>query len=351
MLHSLQPGRSFTFLSALLLLVAGAAAQEQSCAELQALKRNTYGFLPTKLNQQQQTAKERQIDRFWKLAEDQGEHGISCVRAMLNSERTDSFFLFDAATLLLHLDDSQRSLAAVGDAVERSDLGQINAAGYVELVLELAQHGIDTGRLAEKYIKYPHVDGYLAERSLTVDRATGAIFLYGSMTPERADKYLVPLLSAKEPDVRGTAAFQLALNMTPESYRALAGLPGIDPLPEFARKQVIAALAHHAPLGNTLPSYTREQVLARLRALPRTQEQMEAELKKENPMVGIADDEPVIRSAIATLRAADLEAVREARRAALLSVSDESLSEYTAYTRIILGVINRLDLYKEYRVH
>ncbi len=43
--------------------------------------------------------------------------------------------------------------------------------------------------------------------------------------------------------------------------------------------------------------------------------------------------------------------VREARRAALLSVSDESLYEYAAYTRVILGVINRLDLYKEYRVH
>ena len=349
--HSVRPPRFFSILLPLLLLVTGAAAQEHSCAELQALKREAYGFRPTRLTQLQQNAKERQIDRFWKLAETQGERGVVCLRAMLKSEKMDPFFLFDGATLLLHLDDSQPSLAAVSDAVGRSDLGEINAAGYVELVLELAQHGMDTGALAEKYMRYPKVDGYVAEHSLAVDRATGAIFLYGSMPPERADKYLVPLLSAQEPDLRGTAALQLALNMTRDSYRALAALPGIDTLPEAARKQVTAALAYHAPVGKVIPTYTREQVLARLRALPRTPEQMETELKKERPMVGIADDKPFIRSAISTLTAADLDSVRETRRAALLSVSDESLYEYMASTRIILGVINRLDLYREYRVH
>jgi hypothetical protein len=295
--------------------------------------------------------KEKQVDAFWKLAESQGERGVTCLRRMLKSESTDSFFLFDGASLLLSLDDSQPSLVVVSDAASRADLGEINPAGYVELVLELAHHGIETGTLAERYMTYPKVDGYVAEHSLALDRATGAIFLYGSMPPERADKYLVPLLSSQQSDVRGTAALQLALNMTQESYRALAGLPGIDTLPGYARKQVIAALAYHAPPDKTIPTYAREQVLGRLRALPRTQEEMEAELKKEKPVLGIADDEPFMRSAISTLTVADLDTVREARRAALLSVSDESLYEYAAYTRIILGVINRLDLFKEYRVH
>ncbi len=346
-----QPRRSALVLISLLLLGTAAAAQEQGCAELQALKKGIYGFRPTKLSQLQQTAKEKQIDRFWKLAESQGERGVACLRGMLSSESSDAFFLFDGASLLLHLDNSRPSLAVVSDAAGRSDLGEINTASYVELVLELAQHGVDTGALAEKYMKYPKVDGYAADHSLPLDRATGAIFLYGSMPAERADKYLVPLLNGKEADVRGTAALQLAFSMTQESYRALAGLSGIDSLPAYARKQVIAAMAYHAPLEKAIPTYSREQVLARLRALPRTQEQVEAELKKENPVVSIADDEPFLRSAIATLSAADLETVREARRSALISVSDESLYEYAAYTRMILGVINRLDLYKEYRVH
>jgi len=346
-----QPRRFAPSFVSLLLLVAAAAAQQPGCAELQALKKTTYGFRPSKLSELQQTAKGKQIDRFRKLAESQGARGVRCLREMLKSESKDSFFLFDGASLLLHLDDSPPSLAVVSEAVGRSDLGEINTAGYVELVLELAQHGVDTGALAEKYMRYPQVDGDIPERSLRVDRATGAIFLYGSMSAERADKDLAPLLAAKEMDVRGTAALALALNMTLESYRALAGLPGIDNLPEYVQKEVVEALAYHAPDGNVIPTYSREQVLVRLHTLPRTAEQMAAELKKENPVVGIADDEPFIRSAIAVLTAADLDAVREARRAALLSVSDESLYEYAAYTRVTLGVINRLDLYKEYRVH
>ena len=346
-----QPRRLAPICVSLLLLVAAAAAQERGCAELQALKKETYGFHPNKLSQLQQAAKEKQIDRFRRLAESQGERGIRCLRGMLKSESGDSFFLFDGASLLLHLDDSQTSLAVVSDAARRSHLGEINAARYVEVALELAQHGVDTGALAEKYMKYPEVDGYIPERSLAVDRATGAIFLYGSMSAERADKYLVPLLAAKEANVRGTATLELALNMTQESYRALAGLPEIDSLPEYVQKEVIEALAYHAPPGDVIPTYSREQVLVRLHTLPRTAEQMAAELKKENPVLGIADDEPFIRSAIATLTAADLETVREARRAELMTVSEDSLSEYAAYTRVMLGVINRLDLYREYRVH
>jgi len=350
MSESFQLRRCASIFVSFLLLVAAAAAQ-QDCAELQALKKATYGFHPSKLSQPQRTAKEKQIDRFRTLAESQGERGVRCLRGMLQSESADSFFQFDGASLLLHLDDSQPSLAVVSAAAGRSDLGEINTAGYVELVLELAQHGVDTGALAEKYMRHPVVDDYIPERSLTVDRATGAIFLYGSMSPGRADEYLVPLLGAKEAYISGTAALQLALNLTRESYRALAGLAGIDGLPEFARKQVIAALAYHAPEDKVIPTYSREQVLARLRALPRTPDQMGAELTKEKAVVGIADDEPLMRSAIAALTDADLETVRDARRAALLSVSNESLQEYVAYTRIILGVINRQDLYKEYRVH
>ena len=199
MLQTSQPRRSTLILVSLLLLVAVAAAQQQGCAELQALKKETYGFRPTKLSELQQTAKEKQIQHFRKVAESQGKRGVRCLRGMLKSESSDSFFLFDGASLLLHLDDSQPSLAVVSEAAGRSDLAEINAASYVELALELTQHGVDTGALADKYIKYPEVDGYIAEQSLPVDRATGAIFLYGSMPPERADKSLVPLLSAKTP--------------------------------------------------------------------------------------------------------------------------------------------------------
>jgi hypothetical protein len=35
----------------------------------------------------------------------------------------------------------------------------------------------------------------------------------------------------------------------------------------------------------------------------------------------------------------------------LYNVSDESLTEYLAYTQIMIGMLNHLDLFKEYRQH
>ena len=43
--------------------------------------------------------------------------------------------------------------------------------------------------------------------------------------------------------------------------------------------------------------------------------------------------------------------IREARRKALYNISDESLSEYLAYTQVMIRLLNRLDLYKDYRAH
>jgi hypothetical protein len=334
-----------------LTMIGAAAAQGDPCAELQKLKTGAYGFRPSKLAEPQQAEKSKQMDRFWNLAQSQGERGVSCLRTMLKSEKDDAFFLFDGAALLFHLDQSPASVIAVLDALSRSDLGEINPAGYVALALELAQQGVDTGGLAEKYLKYPKVDSFVPEHSMPLDRLTGATFLYGSMPAERADKYLIPLLSSNDAQVHAASALQLAFNMTRESYRAISELQGIDDLPQQVKKQVVAAMAYHAPADKSIPTYSRQQVLARLRALPRTPEQVEAELKKSKPVVGIADDEPFLRSASAVLTSADLDVVREARRASLMAVSDECLYEYAAYTRIILGVINRLDLYREFRVH
>ena len=122
MLSRFQMWRYALILAPFLLLVIAAAAQEQRCASLQALKKQTYGFRPTKLTQQQQTLKERQIDRFWQLADSQGGRGVACLQRMLKAESSDSFFLFDGASLLLHLDDSPPSLRTVSEAAAHSDL-------------------------------------------------------------------------------------------------------------------------------------------------------------------------------------------------------------------------------------
>jgi hypothetical protein len=124
--------------------------------------------------------------------------------------------------------------------------------------------------------------------------------------------------------------------------------------PKFSREQVLSGIT-------TLP-HTRKEFDERMatkgaefdkqmREKKATQANLDKTVAENEPIYGIANHTAFINSAIATLQAEDFEKVREARRKSLYDVSDESLEEYLAFTRVMLGLVNRLDLYKEYRQH
>jgi hypothetical protein len=82
-----------------------------------------------------------------------------------------------------------------------------------------------------------------------------------------------------------------------------------------------------------------------------TQEQISAAIAEGEPIYGIANHTAFMNSAVATLQPGDCELLRTARRKVLFNVSDPSLEEYLAFTQVMIGLINRLDLYKEFRSH
>jgi hypothetical protein len=82
-----------------------------------------------------------------------------------------------------------------------------------------------------------------------------------------------------------------------------------------------------------------------------TQEQIAKAVAESEPIYGIADHTAFTDSAIATLQPEDFETLRAARRKAVYDISDESLAEYLAFTQVMIGLMNRLDLFKEYRTH
>jgi hypothetical protein len=81
------------------------------------------------------------------------------------------------------------------------------------------------------------------------------------------------------------------------------------------------------------------------------QEELAKIVADSEPIYGISDRTAFQNSAVATLKAEDFDTLREARRKALYNVSDESLSEYLAYTQLMIRLLNRLDLHKDYRAH
>lgn len=199
------------------------------------------------------------------------------------------------------------------------------------------------------------------------------------MEPSQASNALIALLDAPESLVRSAAAHLLAEEMTEESFRALSKWPGISKIEEDFRRNDIQAilkyqLQNSADPGN--PKFTREQILETMASLPHTQKEFDQVMATQGaafdrqvrekkltqqelaqavadslPVYGIADHTAFQTAAIATLQPQDFATIREARRKALYNVSDESLSEYLAYTQIMIGMLNHLDLYKQYRQH
>ena len=115
------------------------------------------------------------------------------------------------------------------------------------------------------------------------------------------------------------------------------------------RANLIAKLAaaRHLPVRTLSLDAIRE-------AFPHTnrnKHEIAKAVAEREPIYGIAAHTAFLKSAVAALQPEDLEILRDARRKSLYNVSDESLDEYLAFTQVMIGLINRLDLYKEFRAH
>jgi len=89
----------------------------------------------------------------------------------------------------------------------------------------------------------------------------------------------------------------------------------------------------------------------KLRDANLTQEQLAKAVADSEPIYGIANHTAFLNSAVATLQPEDFNTLQDARHKALFDVSDESLVEYLAFTQLMIRLINKLDLYKDFRAH
>ena len=222
----------------------------------------------------------------------------------------------------------------------RSDLKDLDSSAYVRMTMFLLNKGLDITPLVELYMTAPEVKGFVPQHALRLDRETGALFMYGSMPISAADHSLIRMLKSTEPATRTAAAVLLSLSSTPDSFKALKTVDRTS-LPEAVQKAIDISIKRqkYEDAGPTKKS--RAEVLNTLARIP----------KYGGNFWGVAGDKEFIQSAIALLQEEDLPALREARRKSIYGLSDEALHEYFALSRILLGVTNRLDLYKEWREH
>jgi hypothetical protein len=350
-----------------------------TCADLRAEKSKTYGFHLTQLNEDQLTAKTKELDAFWKQVQNAGPEGVSCIRTLLAEEKTDHIFQVDAASMLFPADPSPEARNLIRDSIAQADFQESDPANYLVLAFALGQDGVDIRPLASKLLLYPNAVIHISEHDLDLDSDTAALFLYGSMDPGQAASALAASLNARQPFVRSAAAHLLAEQMTEESFRTLSKWDGFSQIQEEFRRNDISAIVKYKPVNPddyANPKFTREQVLQTIASLPHTQKEFDQVMATKGaafdkqmrdqkatqqqlaqavadslPIYGVADHTAFITSAVATLKPDDFATIREARRKSLYNVSDEALSEYLAYTQIMIGMLNHLDLYQQYRRH
>ena len=327
---------------------ARTSGQSSGCTKLQAIQAGAYGFAPSRLSDAEREVKSKQMDQFWNAAEKLGPPAIPCLQRMLESDRSDPFFLFDGSSLLLGLDSSPASLKVISAAVAGTDLKDVNPAGYIRLLLQLSGKDVDIGPLAEKYMEYPSVDTYLPEHgAMKLTRIDGALLLYGSMEPDLSEKYLETLARKSNSEAHEAAVFALALNMTEASFRAFhAGIP-LNGVSSDNHKAIVSILRYEAPVSEPPPRLSRDQVLKRVESVVRGDFE---HVDDSNPPY-VAGDDAFETSAVVRLKPADLPLAYKARRKSIRGVSDESLDEYVSWSHTILGIINRNNLYGDLRSH
>jgi hypothetical protein len=357
----------------------GSTDAPPSCEAIRAAKSRVYGFHVAQLSEEQIDAKSKELDAFWKQVEVAGPQGVTCIRDLLAEEKTDHVFQFDAASMLFPADHSPETLKLIRDSVAQADFQESDPSNYLTLAMELGQAGVDIRPLAAKLLLYPNATIHITEHQLDLDSDTAALFLYGSMDPSQAPSALIRLLQAPEPFVRAAAAHLLAEQMTEDSFAALSKWDGVSKIEEDYRRNDIQAIMKFQPVNPAdyaSPKFTREQILQTIAGLPHTRKEFDEIMATKGavfdqrmrekkatqqeiaqavadglPIYGIADHTAFINSAVATLQPGDFDTIRETRRKALYNVSDESLAEYLAYTQIMIGMLNRLDLFRDYRAH
>ena len=310
-----------------------------TCDDLEAAKRATYGFRPSQLSPQEREVKMASLDAFWASVKARGPDGLACLRSMITAESSDGFFAFNAASLLASLDRSPNSLAVVELGFTRTNLDEIDVAAYVRMVVGLIHAQRDVEKLGQKYLRHPKVDTRIAQHGgMLLDRYGGGIIIYGSLPSATANRYLAAALRLPEPYARATAAKLLALSLTEPALRELKTFPWKS-LKREDREIIEHFVTRRPDTVAGSGSKSRQDVLAALAKVP----------KCSDDFCGFASDKELVASGIRSLGRSDLNTLHDARRRSITGISDEALGEYFALTEVIVGVINRLDLYRDLR--
>ena len=316
------------FLFTVLLLITNFISFSQTtCDSLVLLKKLFYGFKPSDLSDSLKNLKSEDLNIFWNTAHNNPSDAAKCLETLIENETKDSYFCFDASSLLLRLDTTDKYLPSVIHGLKKCDLEDLQLSAYLQICFYLGHKGQDIGVLTTKLISIPNAQIFLADHFITLNAIDASIFLLNTMQPSTAENVLSSAILNGNPTARYNAAVVLNLLATDKGDSLLNSLIKkkqlADSTIEFIRRDRKNFIIK--PKG----SANRTKVLESLEDAPYN-------LGKN--FFGFAGNDNLIGSACKVLTKQDLDKIRNARRKSTPGLSDEALHEYFALTTIIMTV-------------
>lgn len=311
----------------LLLLVSHLTLSQTTCDSLVLLKKKVYGFKPSDLTDTLKSLKNNDLDLFWNTARHNPNEASQCLKTLIENETTDSYFCFDASSLLLRLDTTATYIPTVIKGLKKCDPSDLQLESYLKICFYLNYKKQDVSELATKLISVPDANIFLSDHFLTLSAIDASLFLFNNMPTETAEASLISAITNGNPTAKHNAAVVLNLMATDSGDQFLNALIEKKELDhstiEFIMKDRKAFVIK--PKG----SESREKILEYLNDVP---------YNFEKEFFGFSGNEKLIASACKQLNKQDLDKIRSARQKTTPGLSDEALHEYFALTTILMTV-------------
>lgn len=311
----------------LFLLISICSYSQTTCDSLTLLKKRIYGFKPSEFSDSLKNIKSAELDTFWQVARTNPKEAAPCLQNLIENETKDSYFCFDASSLLLRLDTTDKYLQTVIEGINKCDLEDLQLTPYLQICFYLGHKGQEIGELAIKLISIPKAKVFLANHFITLNAIDASIFLFNTMSTESAEKILISAILNGNPTAKHNAAILLNYLATDNGDSLLNLMTAEKQLPDLTIEQIKKSRNNLVikPKGTT----SRSKILEALNDVP---------YNFEKEFYGFAGNEKLIGSACKRLTKQDVDKIRAARQKSTPGLSDEALHEYFALTSVLMTV-------------
>jgi hypothetical protein len=313
------------------------AQSDNTCNSFNRTVKSTYDFKPSKLTKAEQDSKSAAMDRFWQMVKADPDRLLPCLRSALQEAGADSWFRFDASSLLVEIDPSQASKAIQVRCYTEVDLDDVDLQTWVRVLSVRGYEGFDVSEAAARWLTYPQARYFLPEHGAhEVTAFQGALFIFGSMDESQATPALVKLVSQRDHPGREHALGILMSQATAESLSALKRVDA-GAFSERTQRNLRALLSRPDLIEpRSAPRISRQEFVQAFEKL------LDGDSRSFLDLVSRVPDGE--KDVVAVLKPEDIPLVRKVRRRIILGGNQHAFAYYQDFTNILMTLVWKPEL-------